>query len=100
MARTFASITGKNVVVDPRVKGTLTLVIDQPVSRAVALSQFVAALRLQGFTLVEASGLYKVVPEARPSCRPAPSRSMTGWPRGGGRQQIAANLHFAVLRSV
>jgi len=64
VARTFASITGKNVVVDPRVKGTLTLVIDQPVSRAVALSQFVAALRLQGFTLVEASGLYKVVPEA------------------------------------
>ena len=64
VARTFASITGKNVVVDPRVKGTLTLVIDQPVSRAVALSQFVSALRLQGFTLVEASGLYKVVPEA------------------------------------
>ena len=64
VARTFASITGRNVVVDPRVKGTLTLVIDQPVSRAVALSQFVAALRLQGFTLVEASGLYKVVPEA------------------------------------
>lgn len=64
VARTFASITGRNVVVDPRVKGTLTLVTDKPVSRAVALSQFVAALRLQGFTLVESGGLYKVVPEA------------------------------------
>ena len=64
VARTFASITGRNVVVDPRVKGTLTLVTDRPVSRAVALSQFVAALRLQGFTLVESGGLYKVVPEA------------------------------------
>jgi len=64
VARTFASITGRNVVVDPRVKGTLTLVTDKPVSRAVALGQFVSALRLQGYTLVESSGLYKVVPEA------------------------------------
>jgi len=64
VARTFASITGKNVVVDPRVKGTLTLITDKPVSRAVAMAQFVAALRLQGFTLVESAGLYKVVPEA------------------------------------
>ena len=64
VARTFASITGKNVVVDPRVKGTVTLVTDKPVSRAVAMAQFVSALRLQGFTLVEAGGLYKVVPEA------------------------------------
>jgi general secretion pathway protein D len=64
VARTFASITGRNVVVDPRVKGILTLVTDKPVSRAVALGQFVAALRLQGYTLVDASGLYKVVPEA------------------------------------
>ncbi|MDR3367585.1 MAG: type II secretion system secretin GspD [Rhodoferax sp.] len=64
VARTFASITGKNVVVDPRVKGTVTLVTDKPVSRAVAMAQFVSALRLQGFTLVESGGLYKVVPEA------------------------------------
>ena len=64
VARTFATITGKNVVVDPRVKGTVTLVTDRPVSRTVAMDQFVAALRLQGFTLVESAGLYKVVPEA------------------------------------
>ncbi|MDD2881187.1 MAG: type II secretion system secretin GspD [Rhodoferax sp.] len=64
VARTFASITGRNVVVDPRVKGTLTLVTDKPVSRAAALGQFVSALRLQGYTLVESGGLYKVVPEA------------------------------------
>jgi len=64
VARTFASITGRNVVVDPRVKGTMTLVTDRPVSRAAAMGQFVAALRLQGYTLVETEGLYKVVPEA------------------------------------
>lgn len=64
VARTFATITGMNVVVDPRVKGVMTLVTDKAVSREEALSQFVSALRLQGFTLVESAGLYKVVPEA------------------------------------
>ena len=64
VARTMASITGYNVVVDPRVKGTLTLVTEKPVSRTVAMNQFLAVLRLQGFTMVESAGLYKVVPEA------------------------------------
>ena len=64
VARTMATITGTNVVVDPRVKGTLTLVTDKPVSRRAAMNQFQAALRLQGFTMVESNGLYKVVPEA------------------------------------
>ncbi|MDO8449323.1 MAG: type II secretion system secretin GspD [Rhodoferax sp.] len=64
VARTMASITGFNVVVDPRVKGTLSLVTDKPVSPRVAMNQFLAALRLQGFTMVESAGLYKVVPEA------------------------------------
>ncbi|MBP6008605.1 MAG: type II secretion system secretin GspD [Rhodoferax sp.] len=64
VARTFATITGRNVVVDPRVKGTITLVSEKPVSRAAAMNQFLAALRQQGFTIVETAGLYKVVPEA------------------------------------
>ncbi|MBK9441273.1 MAG: type II secretion system secretin GspD [Comamonadaceae bacterium] len=64
VARTFASITGINVVVDPRVKGTITLVTEKPVSPAAAMAQFVAALRLQGYTLVASGGLYKVVPES------------------------------------
>ncbi|NMM77286.1 type II secretion system protein GspD [Acidovorax sp. SRB_14] len=64
VARTMATITGRNVVVDPRVKGTLNLVTERAVSPAAAFQQFLAALRLQGFTVVESAGLYKVVPEA------------------------------------
>ncbi len=64
VARTMATITGRNVVVDPRVKGQLNLVAEKPVPPMVAFNQFLAALRLQGFTVVEAAGLYKVVPEA------------------------------------
>jgi general secretion pathway protein D len=64
VARTMAGIMGVEVVVDPRVKGTMILVTEKPVSRAAAINQFLAALRLQGFTLVESGNLYKVVPEA------------------------------------
>jgi len=64
VARTLATISGKNVIVDPRVRGQLTLVTEKPVLPAVAFQQFLAALRLQGFTVVESAGLYKVIPEA------------------------------------
>ena len=64
VARAMASMTGRQVVVDPRVKGTLSLSSDKPVSATAAYNQFLAALRLQGFTVVESAGLDKVVPEA------------------------------------
>ena len=64
VARTIALITGRQVVVDPRVRGTLTINTDQPVSRMAAYDLFLAMLRLQGFAVVQTAGLYKVVPEA------------------------------------
>jgi len=64
VARTMAAITGRNIVVDPRVKGTMTLSTERPVLPGVAFNQFVATLRLSGFTVVESAGLLKVVPEA------------------------------------
>ena len=64
VARTLAGLTGRNLVVDPRVKGTLNLSTDKPVSPAMAWDQFLATLRLQGFSLVVSNGLYKVVPES------------------------------------
>jgi general secretion pathway protein D len=64
VARTLATLSNKNLVVDPRVKGTLNLSTELPVSPAEAWTQFLAALRLQGFAVVETQGLFKVVPEA------------------------------------
>ncbi len=64
VARTMATLTGRNLVVDPRVKGQMNLSTDRPVSPAAAFEQFTAALRLQGFALVESQGLYKIMPEA------------------------------------
>ena len=64
VARAMASLTGRQVVLDPRVKGTLNLNSDKPLSPTAAYNQFLAALRLQGYTVVESAGLDKVVPEA------------------------------------
>jgi len=64
VARTMANITGRNVVVDPRVRGVINLSTERPVSPTAALNQFAAVLRLQGFSLVDTGGLYKIVPEA------------------------------------
>jgi general secretion pathway protein D len=64
VARAMAAITGRNIVVDPRVKGTMTLSTDRAVPPQQAFNQFVATLRLSGFTVVDSGGLLKVVPEA------------------------------------
>nr|WP_138515194.1 type II secretion system secretin GspD [Rhodoferax bucti] len=64
VARTMATLTGRNVVVDPRVKGTMTLVSDSPMSPARAYNHFLAVLRTMGYTVVQTDGLDKVVPEA------------------------------------
>jgi general secretion pathway protein D len=64
VAKTFGVIMNRNIVVDPRVKGQMNLTTDRAVPVASAYNQFLASLRLQGFTVVEAAGIYKVVPEA------------------------------------
>ncbi|PUE06494.1 type II secretion system protein GspD [Limnohabitans sp. T6-5] len=64
VARTLATLSGHNVVVDPRVKGTMTLSSTVPVPPAQALRLFASQLRTQGFAVVESAGLYTVLPEA------------------------------------
>jgi general secretion pathway protein D len=85
VARTMAAITGRNIVVDPRVKGTINLSTDRPVSPTAAFNQFSAQLRLSGFTVVEAGGLLKVVPEADAKLQ---SGTVSVGPPAGGSQIV------------
>ncbi|QEQ22928.1 type II secretion system secretin GspD [Achromobacter xylosoxidans] len=62
--RALSLFTKRNFLVDPRVKGKLTLVSDRPVDSGQALSMLTGALRLQGFAIVEVDGVTRVVPEA------------------------------------
>ena len=64
VARAMAAIIDRQIMVDPRVKGTITLYSEQPLTPREAYLNFLSALRGQGFALVEVAGLLKVVPEA------------------------------------
>jgi general secretion pathway protein D len=64
VVKAMAEITGKNFVIDPRVKGTVNIISAQPVPRDAVYDVFLSALRLQGFTAVEDHGLVKILPEA------------------------------------
>ena len=62
--RAIGKISNRNILVDPRVKGTLNIVTSKPVSPDVAYQILLSALRLQGYAVVEDGGFAKVVPEA------------------------------------
>ncbi|HET8869853.1 MAG TPA: type II secretion system secretin GspD [Aquabacterium sp.] len=64
VSRAMAAILDRQIMVDPRVKGTITLYSEQPLTPREAYLNFLSALRGQGYSVVEVSGMLKVVPEA------------------------------------
>jgi general secretion pathway protein D len=67
VVRAVGQFTGRTFVIDPRVRGTLTLVTERPVTREQAFDELLSALRLQGFTMVESGdreGVARILPEA------------------------------------
>lgn len=61
--KAISKLSGKNFVIDPRVKGTVNIVSDKPISKADSYKVLASALRMQGFSSVEADGVIKVLPE-------------------------------------
>jgi len=62
--KAISQLSGKNFVIDPRVKGTVTIVSDQPINKSDSYKVLETALRMQGFAVVEGDGVIKVLPEA------------------------------------
>jgi len=79
--------TNMTFIVDPRVKGTISLVSEKPVTKAQAFSLLSSTLRLQGFTIVIGDGFAKVVPESDAKLQSGPIQS--GGIRG---DQIATQI--------
>lgn len=61
--KAISKLSGKNFVVDPRVKGTVNIVSEKPVTKSESYKVLESALRMQGFATVEADGVIKVLPE-------------------------------------
>ena len=64
VSRAFAVMIDRQILVDPRVKGVITVYSEQPMPVREAYLQYLAALRGLGFAVVDNAGLLKVVPEA------------------------------------
>ncbi len=92
VARTLATLSNRNLVVDPRVKGTINLNTELPVSSNEAWSQFLSALRLQGFAMVETKGLYKIVPEADAKLQGGNVQEIQNGIGGSGSGQIVTHI--------
>ncbi|MFS0755565.1 type II secretion system secretin GspD [Noviherbaspirillum sp. 1P10PC] len=73
--------TGTNFLIDPRVKGTISLISEKPVTKAQAMQLLSSALRLQGYTVVASGPFTKVVPEADAKLQAGPIQTTPG--RGG-----------------
>ncbi len=84
VVKAVSKITGKNFVLDPRVKGTVNIISAKPISRALVYDVFLSALRMQGYAAIEGHGVVKIVPEADARLYPSPMRDADEPPHAGG----------------
>ena len=86
----FGHLLNRTFIIDPRVRGKMTLETPRPVSRAQAYRLLQSQLRSQGFAVVEAGGLTKVVPEADAKLQSSPVTA--GRTPGASGDQIVTQI--------
>lgn len=64
LINTVSKATGQNFIVDPRVKGKVTVVSAKPMNKDEIYEVFLAVLQVHGFAAVPADGIVKIVPDA------------------------------------
>ncbi len=79
---TVSKLTGKNFVVDPRVKGKVTVVSASPLSKDEIYPIFLSILEVHGFATVPVGDIIKVIPNSKAKQDSVPtnraSESVTG----------------------
>ncbi len=60
---TVSKMTGKNFIVDPRVKGKVTVISSEPMNAQEIYNVFLSVLSVHGFAAVPAGEAIKIVPE-------------------------------------
>jgi general secretion pathway protein D len=88
--------TNTTFIIDPRVKGTLTLVSEKPLTKSQAFQLLTSVLRLRGYTVVTGNGYTKVVPEADAKLQAGPLQSQARSVHG---DQIATQVFHLKFES-
>lgn len=95
VVKAIGHYTGTSFLIDPRVKGTISLISEKPVSKAQAFQLLSSALRLQGYTVVASGPYTKVVPEADAKLQAGPIQTTPARGKDGGNvrgDQIATQV--------
>jgi general secretion pathway protein D len=64
VAEAVSAATGKNFIIDPRVRGQVTMLASTPMDSAALYEAFLAILQVHGFIAVAAGNLIKILPDA------------------------------------
>lgn len=101
----MAEQTGRQIVLDPRVKGQVTVLSQSPMSTAEAFELFLAMLDIYGFASTEVGGILRIAPAAGSRQTPAQVISNFGMDRGAAQavtlyhaQQVDAQQLQAILK--
>ena len=77
------AVTGKNFIIDPRVKAQVTMVSSTPMSADAFYEAFLSILQVYGYVAVPSGGVIKILPDAN-------ARQQPGW-EGAAEQNRRAD---------
>ncbi len=72
LIETVAEATGRNFVIDPRVKAKVTVVSSRPMSKADLYQVFLSILQVHGYSAVQVGDVTKIVPDVNAKQGPVP----------------------------
>src|SRR5712692_1761742 len=100
VVKAMSQMTGCNMLIDPRVRGQVTIVSARPMPVAAGYQIFLSALKTQGITAVEGPGdSVRIIPVAEAKAA-APVNEQEGPPRGGEQvvTHVVIGQHVAVAQ--
>jgi general secretion pathway protein D len=65
LIKTVSEHTGKNFVIDPRVKGKVTVISAHPMERDEFYEVFLSILEVHGFSTIPSGDVIKIVPDVK-----------------------------------
>ncbi|MCP4470202.1 MAG: type II secretion system secretin GspD [Gammaproteobacteria bacterium] len=91
-----SQITGKNFIIDPRVKGKVTVVSSKPLNQEEVYNVFLSVLQVHGFATVPSENAIKIIPDATAKQSSAPISAAS---RNPGDQLITRVLSIEYINA-
>jgi general secretion pathway protein D len=84
------AVTGKNFIIDPRVKAQVTMVSSTPMSADAFYEAFLSILQVYGYVAVPSGSVIKIVPDAN-------ARQMPGWEGAAAKNRRSDDIVTRVI---